>query len=235
MPYTAYKTWTVGEILTAGNMNAQVRDNGLLGPEALATADGEVWIATGANAGEMVAILNASNLLKRAYGGLEVALVDPNADRILFWDDGAGAYAYLTPGTNLSITGTSLDATGGTEATESDMKDEGTSNADRYVSPETAKFAPGAAKAYGFFNALGTLNAGSHNVTSITNDSTGNFTITWDTDFANDDYTVVEALNGTQGFYVVHTPAVGTIVAQSWDTGASLSNIGHYFAAFGEQ
>ena len=53
MAYTAYKTWTVGEILTAGNMNAQVRDNGLLGPEALATADGEVWVATAANQGQM--------------------------------------------------------------------------------------------------------------------------------------------------------------------------------------
>ena len=61
MAYTAYKTWTVGEKLTAGNMNLQVRDNGLLGPEALATADGEVWIATGANAGEMVAVFNSSN------------------------------------------------------------------------------------------------------------------------------------------------------------------------------
>lgn len=40
-------------------------------------------------------------------------LVDPNADRILFWDDSAGAYAYLAPGTNLSITGTTIDATGG--------------------------------------------------------------------------------------------------------------------------
>lgn len=40
-------------------------------------------------------------------------LADPNADRILFWDDSAGAYTYLTPGTNLSITGTTLDATGG--------------------------------------------------------------------------------------------------------------------------
>lgn len=37
-------------------------------------------------------------------------LVDPNADRILFWDDSAGAYTYLAPGTGLSISGTSLNA-----------------------------------------------------------------------------------------------------------------------------
>lgn len=40
-------------------------------------------------------------------------LVDPNVDRILFWDDSAGAYAYLAPGTNLTITGTTIDAAGG--------------------------------------------------------------------------------------------------------------------------
>lgn len=40
------------------------------------------------------------------------ALADPNADRILFWDDSAGAYTHLTLGTNLTITGTTLDASG---------------------------------------------------------------------------------------------------------------------------
>lgn len=41
-------------------------------------------------------------------------LVDPNADRILFWDDSAGSYAYLAAGTGLTITGTTIDATSGT-------------------------------------------------------------------------------------------------------------------------
>lgn len=41
------------------------------------------------------------------------ALTDPNADRLLFWDDSAGAYVHLTLGTNLSITGTTLNASGG--------------------------------------------------------------------------------------------------------------------------
>lgn len=39
-------------------------------------------------------------------------LVDPNADRILFWDDSAGSYAYLTVGTGLAITGTTLATSG---------------------------------------------------------------------------------------------------------------------------
>lgn len=38
------------------------------------------------------------------------ALTDPNDDRIIFWDDTAGAHVYLDLGTNLSITGTTLNA-----------------------------------------------------------------------------------------------------------------------------
>lgn len=37
---------------------------------------------------------------------------DPNADRVIFWDDSAGATAYLTVGSGLSITGTTISATG---------------------------------------------------------------------------------------------------------------------------
>lgn len=40
-------------------------------------------------------------------------LADPNADRILFWDDSADSYAFLSLGTNLSISGTTLNAAGG--------------------------------------------------------------------------------------------------------------------------
>lgn len=48
-----------------------------------------------------------------ADGGTGASLTDPNDDRMMFWDDSAGSMAWLTPGTNLSITGTTLNATGG--------------------------------------------------------------------------------------------------------------------------
>lgn len=38
------------------------------------------------------------------------ALLDPNADRIVFWDDSAGVFAFLAPGTGLTISGTTMDA-----------------------------------------------------------------------------------------------------------------------------
>lgn len=41
------------------------------------------------------------------------ALTDPNADRILFWDDSAGCYTHLTVGGGLLISGTTLSASGG--------------------------------------------------------------------------------------------------------------------------
>lgn len=39
-------------------------------------------------------------------------LVDPNADEILFWDDSASSYAYLSVGSGLQIVGTMLSAIG---------------------------------------------------------------------------------------------------------------------------
>ena len=35
-------------------------------------------------------------------------LADPNADRVVFWDDSAGGFAYLTIGSGLDINGTTL-------------------------------------------------------------------------------------------------------------------------------
>jgi len=44
-------------------------------------------------------------------GGGGSSLPDPNADKIRFWDDSAGAEAYLAVGTGLQITGTTLNST----------------------------------------------------------------------------------------------------------------------------
>lgn len=51
-----------------------------------------------------------------ANGGTGASLTDPNADRILFWDDSAGAVTWLTAGSGLSITDTTLATTGGSAA-----------------------------------------------------------------------------------------------------------------------
>lgn len=46
-----------------------------------------------------------------AYGGTGASLVDPGADRIVFWDDSAGTIEWLSLGSGLSITGTVITAT----------------------------------------------------------------------------------------------------------------------------
>ena len=46
-----------------------------------------------------------------ADGGTGASLADPDADRILFWDDSAGAMTWLAPGTGLSITATTIAST----------------------------------------------------------------------------------------------------------------------------
>jgi hypothetical protein len=48
-----------------------------------------------------------------ADGGTGASLTDPGADRILFWDDSAGVVTWLEVGTNLSISTTTLNASGG--------------------------------------------------------------------------------------------------------------------------
>jgi len=48
-----------------------------------------------------------------ADGGTGASLSDPNADRILFWDDSAGQVTWLTAGSGLTISGTTITASGG--------------------------------------------------------------------------------------------------------------------------
>lgn len=71
------------------------------------------------------------------------ALADPNADRILFWDDSAGTYAFLQASTGLTLSGTTLTAraasttqTGIAEASIASEVNTGTDTA-RYVSPDS--------------------------------------------------------------------------------------------------
>lgn len=44
-----------------------------------------------------------------ADGGTGASLSDPNADRIFFWDDSAGATDWLAPGNSIAVTTTTLD------------------------------------------------------------------------------------------------------------------------------
>lgn len=66
----------------------------------------------GTGIGVVDAGANSTYTVSLSHLGFE-SLVDPNNDRIAFWDDSAGAFAWLTVGTGLSLSGTTLTATGG--------------------------------------------------------------------------------------------------------------------------
>lgn len=93
-------------------------NNATLPATSLLVGDGARGVApTTTGSGVLTALGNTAN----ASGGFLTydadlvtigGLADPNADRILFWDDTAGAYAYLTAGSGLSITGTTISSTG---------------------------------------------------------------------------------------------------------------------------
>ena len=70
----------------------------------------------GISIAENCAMANLNNAMReimaqvKAAGfiGASGALADPGADRILMWDDSEGAFAYLTPGSGLVISTTTL-------------------------------------------------------------------------------------------------------------------------------
>jgi len=137
MAWSTPKTWASGYIVLASDLNTFVRDQQNLTAPAVMSAQGDIVIASGANTpirlaksttstqylantgtsnapawNEVALGTGVSGVLPIANGGVGVALSDPDNDRILFWDDSAGAYAYLTAGTNLTITGTTMVSAG---------------------------------------------------------------------------------------------------------------------------
>jgi hypothetical protein len=62
-------------------------------------------------AGTVTIGTNAADVLSAAAG--EITADDAAADKLVFWDDSAGKLTYLAIGTNLTITDTTIDATGG--------------------------------------------------------------------------------------------------------------------------
>jgi hypothetical protein len=90
--------------IAESNAAYQALDTDLTAIAALTSAANKVPYATGAGAWAM-ADFTATGRLLAAFNPSA-----PGADRILFWDESASAFAYLTAGTGLSITGTTIEA-----------------------------------------------------------------------------------------------------------------------------
>ena len=93
---------------TAGNLIRRVYHSGSWA-NYLYTAGGGGSAAWGSITGT----LSDQTDLQNALNAKITAFADPNADRIVFWDDSAGVFAALEVGSGLSISGTTLSATGG--------------------------------------------------------------------------------------------------------------------------
>lgn len=84
-----------------GTATTKLFDNDMLG-----NADGPIFGGLGSvNDGTFDLALNRTS----ASGGSW--LEDPNSDRMRFWDDSAGVETWLSPGSTLAITGTTVDVT----------------------------------------------------------------------------------------------------------------------------
>lgn len=109
-----------------------------------------------------------------ADGGTGASLSDPNADRIMFWDDSAGQVTWLEVGSGLSISGTTLTATGGGGVpTQITVADEPTDTTcfPLFVTAATGDLAPKTNSNLAFNATSGLLTVGRLTVTS------NNFTI----------------------------------------------------------
>lgn len=84
------------DVYSAGGTDVAVADGGT-GASDASTARSNLGLAIGSNVQAYDALLASIS-----------ALSDPNADRISFWDDGAGGFGWLTASTGLSLSGTSL-------------------------------------------------------------------------------------------------------------------------------
>lgn len=79
---------------------------------SLATQSGTFsGTSSGTNTGDVTLAASVADVLSLV--GQELQADDPGGDRLLFWDDSEGKLRHLELGSNLSITGTTLNAAGG--------------------------------------------------------------------------------------------------------------------------
>ena len=123
-----------------------------------------------------------------------------------------------------------------TEATQSDLEDEGTSNANRYVSPEVQKYHPGVAKAWVSITAAGANESPVYNCDATTDTGTGDRQINFTTDFSTNVYICISSLIVDGGAHdSFDTRAVGSVQHTTRATNESASDRATTCAFYGDQ
>jgi len=112
-------------------------------------------------------------------------------------------------------------------------------NVDKYVSPDLLHRHPGVAKAFCVIEGVGSLQAGSHNVASITDTGTGDSTVVIATDFSGSGYTVASNSydKDTVAFNVVcNTFAAGSVRNATYNCESNaLQDTQRGWIAYGDQ
>jgi len=87
----------------------------------IAVADGGTGASTASGARTNLGLVIGTDVQAFSTALNQIsALGDPGVDRIVFWDDSNSTYAYLTVGTGLNISGTTLTATGAVTSVDDD-------------------------------------------------------------------------------------------------------------------
>ena len=115
---TGATSHTDGGVLI-GKGTGAFESTGVLADSAMIVGDGTTnpAVESGTTLRTSIGVAIGTDVLAYDAGVQQIAdLADPNADRGLFWDDSAGAYVYFTFGSGLTMTDTTLTASGGTNA-----------------------------------------------------------------------------------------------------------------------
>lgn len=129
-----------------------------------------------------------------ADGGTGASLADPNADRIMFWDDSAGAVTWLEVSTGLSISGTQLTATGGALTNWTEAVNTSAPNATVPVTSFTATNAAATVDAALIPKAGGAVLAAVPTNSYVGGNKRGSYAVDWQTSRSN----AGEVASGTQ-------------------------------------
>lgn len=147
--------------------------------------------------------------------------------------DGLGFDAAIT--VSPSTINDLLTTTAFTAAAASQAEQEAAASTAKYVTPGRQQYHPSAAKVHIKCDAAGNINY-SYNVTSITDNGTGQVTVTIATDFSSASYCVVPGSVGTNGRTIVNSPVAGSFVLLHYNGSEAAADPTSYCAvAFGDQ
>ena len=199
---------TSGKIAALAVTNAKLADDAVGADELAANAVVNLSVASGANiALNKLAATTASRILVSDGSGV----ITPSSVTA----------ANLTDLTDSGATTLHSHAGGGpTEATKAVLEEDtpGSSTANRYVSPEVAKFHPGVAKAWVHYDHNADSVLAEYNVSGVVSNATGDFTVSYNVAFSSANYAIAGnsrengATNEATGLSVKHDsePAAGS-------------------------